>query len=888
MSSSTKDLTALTTVNSPTDSVAQEPNYVGQNFKYHVFDDTTEIISGNKSTEHRTVHQNLLNQVNKFSTRIVDNFQQKLSVTTTTRLSKIWSFYKSYFAVTGPFIFLILVIVSLVYWRREQMVTWKYSNQCLTKECLMTSGSLVSRMNTSISPCHNFFQYACAFHSEPFQQSQNSDSPSAQAGRLLISTFGTDTIRTHFKVGRSSRLLRFDRPMTSHLTEVNVHALIAALKNIHQNHGYQFSSAKFKVAEFFDSCSSTLLRNWYGAQPLLRKVAPILNGLWLLDRNASNETGAGGINQTNAWPKYLFWDPQLSEPLKLAQNWSWMESIKHLQCQFHVPIFADFQLLTSATRLPKILLIPERVSRGDLTDYKIRTYASELLQILGKGAGIPYGDKEYQNRMKIFTDDLKLISRKLNELYRNAKMTKWPVKFSLDKLGSPDEYNFWIGVLNAYFNETDIHFDGSYQVYSRYLDYVMKLPGFFKELKNNFTGPVFNRIMNNYMFYNVLDTFAWHLSYDFYMLHRSYNYNFDHIMELECFFVVHELFDTVLGAIYIKNYLHEKVEQEIERFSLMLKNGLKAHLKEIPWMDDKTKSDVGSRVDRMKILHKTPAIMQDEKKLNYAYRSLKTSHNYLENLFSAIGYTRGIYNRLLMGVNETSEENWSSHDVMVYDTHVALQLQLDELFIPPGMLQPPIYHHDLPAAVNFGGLGSLVGTAMGILVGEYGAYMLKDGTTKFLWTPETIQRFNEKRGCVQNQIYDATRMYFNFSDILMKSFSLDFAKVVTAIINEASGLNIARSAFESALASPRNPEHFKSLPGLDLTQKQLFYLSYAQSFCHNMEYWEEFFKLASIEPSAPFEVIVNNIVNELPDFGQTFNCPRGTPMNPEKQCNAIL
>lgn len=79
-----------------------------------------------------------------------------------------------------------------------------------------------------------------------------------------------------------------------------------------------------------------------------------------------------------------------------------------------------------------------------------------------------------------------------------------------------------------------------------------------------------------------------------------------------------------------------------------------------------------------------------------------------------------MYNRLLSGVTETSEENWSSRDVMVYDSHVALYLQLDEVFIPPGMLQLPIFHHNLPAAFNFGGLGSLIGTAIGILVGEYG------------------------------------------------------------------------------------------------------------------------------------------------------------------------
>ncbi|RTG91008.1 uncharacterized protein DC041_0005084 [Schistosoma bovis] len=204
------------------------------------------------------------------------------------------------------------------------------------------------------------------------------------------------------------------------------------------------------------------------------------------------------------------------------------------------------------------------------------------------------------------------------------------------------------------------------------------------------------------------------------MLHLSYNYQTEHIMDLECFFVTHELFDTVLGAIYAEKHVHNETENEVKQMTTYLKTSLKNHLKQIQWMDEQTRKDVNERINKMKILFKVPEIMRDDKKLNYAYRTLRTSYNYLNNLFSAIQYIRGVYNRLLSGVTETSEENWSSRDVMVYDSHVALYLQLDEVFIPPGMLQLPIFHHNLPAAFNFGGLGSLIGTAIGILVGEYG------------------------------------------------------------------------------------------------------------------------------------------------------------------------
>lgn len=294
---------------------------LGQNFKYQVFSDNTEGISIVNTPQTTTDKKHYLwERVNNMKTSLVDSVQRKIPVHHSNQLNDMFKRFQFFFSIIGPILLFIMVILVLVYWKREQNELWKNRNQCYTKECLISSSSIVSHMNKTISPCENFFQYACGSYYPPFHPDQNAEQPAVQAHRVVASAFGKDTIQDYFKSGRSRRLLRFDRPMIEHLTEINVHAIINSLRNIYENSYGQYNSAKYKVAQFYDSCTSTSLRNWLGAHPLMKKVAPLLNGIWLLDRNASNETGANIVNQTSAWPKRLFWDSYLTQQFYMAKK----------------------------------------------------------------------------------------------------------------------------------------------------------------------------------------------------------------------------------------------------------------------------------------------------------------------------------------------------------------------------------------------------------------------------------------------------------------------------------------------------------------------------------------------------------------------------------------
>nr|AAX28167.1 unknown [Schistosoma japonicum] len=107
--------------------------------------------------------------------------------------------------------------------------------------------------------------------------------------------------------------------------------------------------------------------------------------------------------------------------------------------------------------------------------------------------------------------------------------------------------------------------------------------------------------------------------------------------------------------------------------------------------------------------------------------------------------------------------------------------------------------------------------------------MLKEGEVKPLWTSETIRQYKVQKECVREQIYNASKFYFNFSDSLMSTMEDDMKKITRATINEASGLDIARSAYEDWINNSPGEKYLRHLPGVTFNPKQLFYLTYTQS-----------------------------------------------------------
>ena len=86
----------------------------------------------------------------------------------------------------------------------------------------------------------------------------------------------------------------------------------------------------------------------------------------------------------------------------------------------------------------------------------------------------------------------------------------------------------------------------------------------------------------------------------------------------------------------------------------------------------------------------------------------------------------------------------------------------------------------------------------------------------------------------------------------------------------------------------KNPKKAKLLPGLDFTERQLFWIAYGRMRCvkHYPSTLREWIKDPdTVHPPAPIRV--NGVLQNLQDFANDFQCPSESAMNPAKKCPRI-
>ncbi|OON18836.1 hypothetical protein X801_05306, partial [Opisthorchis viverrini] len=130
-----------------------------------------------------------------------------------------------------------------------------------------------------------------------------------------------------------------------------------------QNSYTKRGSAKFKVAQWYQSCTHRTMRDWLGTRSFISTVAPAIGGIWILDKNATNETGASGnTNSTVKWPNRMFQRYDISTNIPMKPDWSWMNATKKLQTILHVPVFVDFNVQATPGSQPQVYFVPDGAS----------------------------------------------------------------------------------------------------------------------------------------------------------------------------------------------------------------------------------------------------------------------------------------------------------------------------------------------------------------------------------------------------------------------------------------------------------------------------------------------------------------------------------------------
>uniref|UniRef100_G1MSZ8 Membrane metalloendopeptidase like 1 n=1 Tax=Meleagris gallopavo TaxID=9103 RepID=G1MSZ8_MELGA len=211
-------------------------------------------------------------------------------------------------------------------------------------------------------------------------------------------------------------------------------------------------------------------------------------------------------------------------------------------------------------------------------------------------------------------------------------------------------------------------------------------------------------------------------------------------------------------------------------------------------------------------------ILEDQnEKLDQEYANLNFSeHNYFENILENL--RAGAQKSLKKLRERVDQDIWIIGAAVV---NAFYSPNRNQIVFPAGILQPPFFSKHQPQALNFGGIGMVIGHEITHGFDDNGRNFDKDGNMFDWWSNFSAMHFKEQSRCMVHQ-------YGNYTWELAGGQNVSGISTLGENIADNGGV---RQAYKAYLKWLEQEGKEPKLPGLNLSHKQLFFLNFAQVWC---------------------------------------------------------
>ncbi len=193
---------------------------------------------------------------------------------------------------------------------------------------------------------------------------------------------------------------------------------------------------------------------------------------------------------------------------------------------------------------------------------------------------------------------------------------------------------------------------------------------------------------------------------------------------------------------------------------------------------------------------------------------------------------------------------------------------MNTINFPAGILQFPFFDAKADDAINYGGIGGIIGHELTHGFDDQGRKFDEKGNMRDWWTENDALEFDRRSSCFVNQ-------YSSFTAV--GDVSVNGKLTLGENTADNGGLRLALMALEMASAG-------KESEGADgFTPRQRLFLGWGQVWCTN--YRDESLRMQVLtDEHSPAKYRVNGVVINMPEFSSAFSCRKGSPMAGEKPC----
>jgi endothelin-converting enzyme/putative endopeptidase len=306
-----------------------------------------------------------------------------------------------------------------------------------------------------------------------------------------------------------------------------------------------------------------------------------------------------------------------------------------------------------------------------------------------------------------------------------------------------------------------------------------------------------------------------------------------------------------LGQTYVEKRFGAQAKERMTELIANLRIAMKKDIDSLDWMSPATKKRALEKLQAMQQKVGHPETWRD-----YSALAIKPDDHFGNSLRA----NRFEHRRELAkigGAPDLSEWLMSPPTVNAYYNG-----QENNINFPAGILQPPFFDAAIDDAVNYGGIGMVIGHEITHGFDDKGRRYDAQGNLTDWWTEEDAAEYEKRASCFESQ-------YAGY--VAVDDVRLNGKLTLGENVADNAGLRIAYMALEEALAG----DDRQQIAGF--TPEQRFFLGFAQVFCgHNRP--ETARVLALTDPHSPPEHRVNGPLSNMPEFWQAFSCRPTDPM----------
>ena len=325
--------------------------------------------------------------------------------------------------------------------------------------------------------------------------------------------------------------------------------------------------------------------------------------------------------------------------------------------------------------------------------------------------------------------------------------------------------------------------------------------------------------------------------------------------------VVNRSLAEAFGQMYVEKYFPASSKEKMIEMVSNLQTALGERIEALEWMSDETKSKAMEKLGTFIVKVGYPDNWKD-------YTALEIKNDsYWANICRANVFA---HNDMMQDEGQPvdrTEWGMSPQTVNAYYNPTT-----NEICFPAAILQPPFFNPDADDAVNYGGIGVVIGHEMTHGFDDQGRNYDKDGNLSAWWNKEDEEKFNERAKVLVEQ-YDKI--------VVLDSLHADGSYTLGENIADQGGLLVSYQAYMNTLKDKAIPADIDGF-----THSQRFYIGYANLWAQNLRP-QEIMRRTKTDVHSLGKWRVNAALRNIEDFYTAFDIKEGDEMYlaPEERIN---